>query len=310
MERKLQRISGKIKELSLKHGFTDCGIVPAVKLTEDAVKLREWLDQGMHAGMGYMENHFEKRSNPQLLVPGTKSVIVVLLNYYPDRQQQGENNFLVSKYAYGRDYHSVIKAMLKKLQKSIEDELVPFHGRIFIDSAPVLERALASLAGLGWIGKNANLISPKYGSFCFIGELMVDVELAYNESIIPDFCGSCSKCIDACPTHAIVRDRVIDSRKCISFWTIEHKGAINARLRGKFENRIFGCDICQDVCPWNRKVRPNEVEEFVPIPGLLAMERTDWIEFTEDRFNKIFGKSALLRAGYRGLKRNIEFLTK
>ncbi len=302
-----KELSDKIKKLALHVGFTDCGIAPAAKLTVDAQRLRNWLNNGMHAGMKYMKNYFEKRANPSLLVPGTKSVIVVLLNYFPSEQQNSINNMFVSKYAYGYDYHLVVKSMLKKLRKFINEELIPINGRVFVDSAPVLERALASLAGLGWIGKNANLISPKYGSFCFIGELMVDIELAHNNPI-RDFCGDCTKCIQACPIGAITNNRTIDSRKCISYWTIEYKGSIDESLQQKFENRIFGCDICQDVCPWNRKAKPNNVQEFRPPPGLLSMKRNDWLELTEDRFNELFKNSTVMRTGYTGLRRNIEFV--
>lgn len=308
MELKEEKISEKIKTLAKEVGFTDCGIAPACKLEDDAIKLRRWLNSGMHAGMKYMENHFEKRIHPATLVPGAKSVIVVLLNYYPKGQISGSQKYIISKYAYGRDYHSVIKSMLKRLQHRFEEELTSLSGRMFVDSAPVLERALASLAGLGWIGKNANLISPKHGSYCFMGEIITDVELACNKQSVPDFCGSCTKCIEACPTRAIVADRIIDSRKCISYWTIEHVGSIDPSLKGRFENRIFGCDICQDVCPWNRKSQPGRIKAFYPSPDLLAMTDSDWQEITEERFNDLFKGTALMRAGFKGLKRNIDFV--
>jgi len=309
MRKASHEISDKIKNLAIRSGFTDCGIVPASKLNKDAERLHNWLNSGMHAGMKYMENHFDKRTNPALLVPGAKSVIVVLLNYFPEEQQKRGSNFFISKYAFGCDYHRVIKSMLRKLLESINKELIPLNGRVFVDSAPVLERALASLAGLGWVGKNANLISPKHGSFCFIGEIITDIELACNNKSMPDFCGSCTKCIEACPTNAILPGRLIDSRKCISYWTIEHKDEIDGLLKGKFENRIFGCDICQDVCPWNRKSQPNTIDEFRPSADLINMTGKDWQELTEIRFNELFEGTAVTRAGFEGLIRNIRFVT-
>jgi len=302
-------ISNGIKNLALKSGFTDCGITSAGKLIKDSFRLREWLDAGMQAGMDYMGNHFNERVNPSGLVPGARSVIVVLLNYFPVKQQKVKDNFLMSKYAYGHDYHRIMKSMLRRFLKSINEQIIPIKGRVFVDSAPVLERALARLAGLGWIGKHANLISPKHGSFCFIGELIIDVELSYNTAI-PDRCGTCTKCLQACPTGAIVRDRIIDSRKCISYWTIENRGAIDSSFKGKFENRIFGCDICQDVCPWNHKAKPNAVEEFQLTTDLINMSRNSWIELTEDRFNELFKHTAVMRTKYRGFMRNIEFICK
>ena len=308
MGKNLKEISNRIKELAIGLGFTDCGIAPASQLTQDAARLRKWLEKGMHAGMKYMESYFDKRIDPSLLVPGAKSVIVVLLNYFPEHQQKQENNLILSKYAYGNDYHPVMKTMLRKFMQSINEEITSLQGRIFVDSAPVLERALASMSGLGWVGKNANLISPKHGSFCFIGEIITDIELDYNNQAIPDFCGSCKKCIEACPTNAIVADRVIDGRKCISYWTIEHNGEIESSLKGKFENRIFGCDICQDVCPWNQKARPNKIDAFNPSPDLIKMTSKDWPELTEKRFHELFDKTAVTRAGYKGLIRNIRFV--
>ena len=300
-------ISKKIKELAFKQGFTACGIAPAKELTEDAEHLKNWLGKGMHAGMQYMGNHFAKRIDPGKLVPGAKSVIVVLLNYYPVDIPNESSNLLISKYAYGKDYHKVMKKMLKQLKDTIHTTLKPLAGRIFVDSAPVLERSLAAAAGLGWIGKNANLISPKHGSFVFIGELISDLELDYDNPI-PDYCGGCTKCIRACPTKAIVSDKIIDCRKCISYWTIEHKDQIDESLKGSFNKWIFGCDICQDVCPWNKKTIPHTVDEFTPEPDLLRMLQQDWQELTEDRFEQLFKGSAVNRAGFTGLKRNIRFV--
>lgn len=308
MQSESLEISKKIKQLAIEAGFTACGIAPAGKLTEDAIRLKKWLGEGMHAGMRYMENHFAKRTDPRLLVPGAKSVVVVLLNYYAPDIQQEENNLVISKYAFGKDYHGVMKTLMNRFKETINTNIKPLQGRVFVDSAPVLERAWAAIAGLGWIGKNANLISPKHGSFVFIGELIVNLELAYDKEI-PDYCGGCTKCIQACPTHAITDDRIIDSRKCISYWTIEHKQEIDEQLKGKFRNRIFGCDICQDVCPWNKRVQTHRVEEFQPEPNLIAMLRKDWQNLTKEKFNLLFNSSAVMRTKYEGLKRNVDFVT-
>lgn len=257
--------------------------------------------------MHYMENHFEKRTDPSKLMPGAKSVIVVLLNYFPKPGLTEKDNFIVSKYAYGRDYHKVMKAMLKKLQEAINKDIIANEGRVFVDSAPVLERAWAAKAGLGWIGKNANLISPEHGSFVFIGELLVDVELEYDKAI-KDFCGCCTKCLQACPTNAIVQPRIVDSRRCISYCTIENKGSITETLKGQFQNRIFGCDICQDICPWNRKARVNTIDDFQASPDLFNMTKSDWQNLSEEKYNQLFKGSAVKRAKYEGLMRNIRFV--
>lgn len=301
--------SEKIKQAAAIIGFTDCKIAPADELSEDARNLKTWLSDGMHADMHYMENHFEKRTNPEKLLPGSKSVIVVLLNYYPANKLPDKNNFQISKYAYGRDYHKVMKNKLKKLQKTIHDDIVAHEARVFVDSAPLLEKALAGKAGLGWIGKNANLISPVHGSFVFIGEILLNVELKYDAAI-RDFCGSCTKCIMACPTNAIVKPYVIDSRRCISYWTIENKGSITEKFNGKFRDMIFGCDICQDVCPWNRKSKPHTIDEFKPSPDLVGMTKEKWINLEEEEFNKLFQNSAVKRTKYEGLMRNIMFVGK
>jgi epoxyqueuosine reductase len=302
-------LTNRIKRLARDLGFSACGVAPAGELTEDAVRLKNWLKNSMHADMQYMSNHFDLRTNPSKLVPGAKSAIVVLMNYYPRTIQQEQDNLIISKYAYGKDYHKVMKRMLKHLQRTIEKEIAPLKGRVFVDSAPVLERALAAAAGLGWIGKNAQLISPREGSFVFIGELISDLELHYDKSL-PDYCGGCSRCIQACPTGAIVEDRVIDSRKCISYWTIENKKSeMDNSLKGKFMNRIFGCDICQDVCPWNKKVKPTNTEELHPSPDLISMTYSGWIQLTRDGFDSLFQGSAVKRAGYEGLMRNIRFIT-
>lgn len=301
-------IRNKIKQLALEAGFSDCGIAPAAPLNEDAKRLREWLSKEMHAGMQYMQNHFELRTDPSILVPGAKSVIVLLMNYYPEHEIPSDE-YQIARYAYGRDYHKVIRKMLRQLKRSIEEHIRPLEGRYFVDSAPVLERSLAALAGLGWIGKNANLISPRIGSYVFIAELITDLELPPDKPI-PDYCGGCTKCIHACPTGAILDNKVIDSNRCISYWTIEHKGAIDPELHGKFKDRIFGCDICQEVCPWNRKAVPHKSELLMPSSDLLGMVKNDWHSLTRERFEKLFGHSAVKRAGFEGIVRNIEFVGK
>jgi len=299
-------LSEQIKQKAKSIGFTDCKIAPAEFLKEEAEHLRNWLMNGMHADMHYMENHFEKRTDPAKLMPGAKSVIVVLLNYLPENPLPETNNLIISKYAYGDDYHKVIMTMLKKLHKAIDQEIVEYEGRIFVDSAPLLERALAAKAGLGWIGKNANLISPEYGSFVFIGELLTNIELEYDKPI-RDFCGSCTKCLQACPTNAIIQPKTIDSRLCISYWTIENKGSIKASFKGKIRSRIFGCDICQDVCPWNRKIKSHLVDAFRPSLDLMNMTKKDWRVLSQEKYNHLFKKSAVKRAKYDGLMRNIKF---
>lgn len=296
-----------IKQKSLELGFESCGISKAEKLSEKEAFLKNWLEKGLHATMHYMENHFDKRLDPTKLVPGSKSVISVLLNYFPDRIPSHSDAPVIAKYAYGKDYHFVIKDKLKELLEYINQELVPCDGRFFTDSAPVLDRAWAAKSGLGWIGKNTNLIVPQKGSFFFIGELITDLELVYD-SPIKDMCGSCTKCLQACPTNALVVPYVLDSKRCISFQTIENRHEIPDNLKGKFQNRIFGCDICQDVCPWNKFARPHEVEEFTPQKGVLNLSRRDWEIMDKDQFNTLFKNSPLKRAKFDGLKRNLNFI--
>jgi epoxyqueuosine reductase len=257
--------------------------------------------------MHYMDNNFEKRANPALLVPGSKSVISVLLNYFPSKTQNDPTAPVIATYAYGEDYHKVLKKKLKFLFNFINTNLISIQGRTFVDSAPVLDRAWAARSGLGWIGKNSNLISTKHGSFVFIGSLIIDMELSYDTAI-HDHCGGCTKCIQACPTHAIQEPAVIDSNKCISYLTIENKNNIPEFFKNKFKNRVFGCDICQDVCPWNRKAKPNQVKEFDAIPDLLEMTKEEWNDLDEDKYNLLFKKSAVKRAKYSELKRNIDFI--
>jgi epoxyqueuosine reductase len=299
-----------IKNEALRLGFDACGFAAAEHLIEDAERLQQWLSKGLHSGMRYMENHFEQRTDPRKLVEGSKTVISLLLNYYSDRKQDDPRAPILSKYAYGTDYHFVMKNKMKELFQWIDSNFGPIRGRVFVDSAPVLDRAWAVRAGLGWIGRNSNLINRELGSFVFIGELIIDLEVSYSSIPESDFCGSCSICLDACPTRAILDSRTIDSGKCISYLTIENKGEIPGSFRGKMEHRMFGCDICQDVCPWNNKATPHQVPEFDPPAGLLEMKPTDWSSLDKPTFNNLFRNSAVKRAGFDGLKRNIEFLEK
>ena len=297
----------KIKAEAKRLGFMSCGISKAGFLEDEAPRLEQWLNSNMHGEMSYMANHFDKRLDPTKLVEGAKSVISLTLNYFPEKTQSDLTAPKLSKYAYGEDYHFVIKGKLKELSEFIQIEIGEIEGRAFVDSAPVLDKAWAAKSGLGWIGKNANLITPQVGSFFFIAELIVDLELE-SDSPITDHCGTCTACLDACPTEAIVKPYVVDGSKCISYFTIELKDAIPTGMKGQFEDWMFGCDICQDVCPWNRFSKPHETPEFNPHPDLLEMEKRDWEELTEDVFRKVFQKSAVKRTKFSGLKRNIEFL--
>lgn len=299
--------SSMIKAEAERLGFDGCGISRAEKLREDSQYLQQWLDKGYQAGMAYMENHFEKRVDPTVLVEGTKSIISVIVNYFPSEGQKDQEAPVLSKYAYGADYHDVIRNRLKELLEYINDKIAPCNGRAFVDSAPVLERAWAAKAGLGWIGKNSLLISPKKGSFFFIGSLLVDISLAYDHPI-SDFCGDCTRCIRACPTQAIVSPRVLDSNRCISYLTIENKGVISDEFKDTFQNRVFGCDICQDVCPWNRKSTPHHEKAFDPLPGILQMTRDEWHGMDSAKFKSTFKSSALQRAGFLGIRRNLDFI--
>jgi len=298
--------TAKIKSEAKRLGFLSCGISKAEFLEEQAPRLENWLNKDMHGEMAYMENHFDKRLNPTLLVPDSKSVISLLLNYFPSELQPSET-YKISKYAYGTDYHFIIKDKLKQLMDFISEEIGEVHGRAFVDSAPVLDKAWAAKSGLGWIGKHSNLLTKQLGSFYFIAELIVDLDLEYDTPVT-DHCGSCTACIDACPTNAIVADRVVDGSKCISYYTIELKNEIPTSEKGKFEDWMFGCDICQDVCPWNRFSKPNNEPLFNPHPELLSMTKKDWEEITEDVFQKLFKKSAVKRTKFLGLERNINFL--
>jgi epoxyqueuosine reductase len=300
-----QLIKNKSKEL----GFMYCGISKATFLEEEAHRLETWLNRSYQGKMGYMENHFDKRLDPRLLVPGAKSVVSLLLNYYPEANQQDPSAPKISKYAYGEDYHVVIKDKLFQLFEFIQNEIGEVGGRVFVDSAPVMDKAWAKKSGLGWVGKNANLIHPKHGSFFFIAELILDLELE-PDGPIKDYCGSCTRCIDACPTEAIVEPYVVDGSKCISYLTIELKDQIiPSEFKGKMGNWAFGCDICQDVCPWNRFSKPHNESRFTPSENILGMKQNEWSELTEEIFQELFKNSAVKRTKFDGLKRNIEFLT-
>lgn len=295
----------KIKTEAKRLGFLSCGISQATFLEEEAPRLETWLKKGMQGQMSYMENHFDKRLDPRLLVDGAKSVISLLLNYYPETNQT-DNTYKISKYAYGQDYHHVIKSKLKQLQEFISEEIGEVNGRAFVDSAPVLDKAWAAKSGLGWMGKHSNLLTQQAGSFYFIAELIVDLDLEYD-SPVTDHCGSCTACIDACPTEAIVAPYLVDGSKCISYFTIELKNEIPLSVENKFDDWIFGCDVCQDVCPWNRFSKSHNEPLFNPHPELLSMSKKDWEEITEEVFKKVFKKSAVKRTKFSGLKRNIKF---
>lgn len=296
-----------IKEEAKRLGFDHCGISKASYLEDEAPRLEKWLRNGMHGKMHYMENYFDKRLDPRLLVDGAKSVISFILNYFPETNQR-QDAPKISKYAYGTDYHLVIKEKLKELIFFICENIGEVNGRAFVDSAPVLDKAWAKKGGLGWIGKNSNLLSKEMGSFFFIAELIVDLELEYDEPHAQDYCGTCTRCIDACPTDAIVKPFVVDGSKCISYFTIELKEAIPANV--DTDGWAFGCDVCQDVCPWNRFSKPTKEEKFAPAAGLLEMDERQWHEITEDVFKQMFKNSALKRTDYSGLKRNLRLIKK
>lgn len=295
-----------IKSEAKRLGFLSCGISKAGFLEDEAPRLEKWLTNNMHGEMRYMENHFDKRLDPTKLVEDSKSVISLLLNYYPN-ETQTENTFNVSKYAYGTDYHLVIKDKLKHLLQFIQEDIGDVHGRAFVDSAPVLDKAWAAKSGLGWIGKHSNLLTQQVGSFYFIAELIIDLELDYDTPTT-DHCGTCTKCIDACPTQAITEPYVVDGSKCISYFTIELKEKIPTEMKGKFDDWVFGCDVCQDVCPWNRFSKAHSEPLFNPHPELLSMTKKDWEDITEDVFKDIFKNSAVKRTKFEGLQRNIQFL--
>lgn len=297
-----------VKQYANQLGFDHCGIAKAQLLNEDAKRLEQWLNQDMHGSMQYMANHFDLRIDPTKLVPDAKSVITLLLNYFPEEQQHN-NTPKIAKYAFGKDYHEVIREKLKIFLAMIKKDIGEINGRGFVDSAPVLERSWAQKSGLGWIGKNGNLINKQMGSFFFIATLIVDIELEFDNPFARDYCGSCTKCIDHCPTDAILADKVIDGSKCISYFTIELKDTlIPDAMKGKFDNWMFGCDICQDVCPWNRFSSPNKEANFTPIPEILNFTTNDWEELTEESFKSIFKHSPLKRSKWQGIKRNLSFI--
>lgn len=297
-----------IKDESKRLGFSSCGISKARFLSEEADNFEKWLTKGYQGSMSYLEKNIDKRLDPRLLVPGSKSVISLSYNYFPPKKLIEENNFIISKYAYGKDYHKVLKKKLKKLFASIREKIGEIEGRVFVDSAPIHERAWAKLSGLGWVGKNSLLINKNKGSYFFLAEIICDLELEYDEPVL-NRCGSCTRCIDACPTDAITEAQVIDANKCISYLTIENKENIPEELNGSLTDSIFGCDICQDVCPWNKRSTPHNEKEFLPNKELKKLKRKDWIEITEETFNKIFEGSAVKRTKYKGLTRNIKALT-
>jgi len=303
-------LSAAIKEKAVELGFSGCGFSRAEALPEDARRLEAWLKHGYQARMGYMANHFEKRTDPTKLVEGASTVISLLYNYYTDQVQEDPEAPILSKYAYGKDYHKVMKDKMFVLFDFIKSKHPEAEGRVFVDSAPVLDRAWAYRAGLGWIGKNSNLISRTAGSFVFIGEIILNLELEYNDLPESDFCGSCNRCIEACPTAAILDNRTIDSERCISYQTIENKGEISPDIEPGLSGRIFGCDICQDVCPWNRKAMNHQEPAFEPEKGLLKMSAEDWHILGPEEFEDFFHQSAVQRAGYDKIKRSLASLQK
>ena len=314
----VQKHTNLIKQKAKDLGFEFCGVSQAGFLEEEAPRLENWLKSNMQGEMGYMANHFDKRLDPRLLVDGAKSVVSLLYNYFPaedlakqtteQRSSEEQASYKVSKYAYGRDYHFVIKDKLHLLFEFIQEQIGEVGGRVFVDSAPVMDKAWAKKSGLGWIGKHTNLLNRQMGSFFFIAELIIDLELT-PDAPVKDYCGTCTRCIDACPTDAIVAPYVVDGSRCISYFTIELKDEIPTTVKGQFEDWIFGCDICQDVCPWNRFSKPHQEPLFEPHPDLKGMRKQDWEEITEEVFRELFRKSAVKRTKLKGLKRNIGFVS-
>lgn len=297
--------SSFVKEIADKHGFMSCGISQSGFLEQEAPRLTSWLQQGYHGQMKWMENHFDKRLDTTKLVEDSKSVISLAFNYYPETQQT-QDTPKIAKYAYGEDYHFVLKDKLRMMIDELQQRFGQFHARVFVDSAPVLERAWAAKAGLGWIGKHSLLLSKKQGSFFFLAQIICDVEMAYDAPVT-DHCGSCTACIDACPTEAIIDNHIVDSNKCISYLTIELKEEIPTSFKGQMEDWVFGCDICQDVCPWNRFSKPHSEKRFAPKPAILENNWQDWEEITEDMFKDIFKRSAVKRTKFSGFLRNLRF---
>jgi epoxyqueuosine reductase len=308
MTKNSTKYSQMIKAEATRLGFMACGISKAIFLEDEAPRLEKWLQNNHHGEMNYMENHFDKRLDPRKLVDGAKSVVSLALNYYTDQKQEDPKAPKISKYAYGDDYHDVIKEKLTALLEFIRLEIGEVYGRSFVDSATVLDKIWAKKAGLGWIGKNSNLINKKTGSFFFLAELIIDLELDYHEKSSKDHCGTCTKCIDACPTDAIIAPYIVDGSQCISYLSIELKNEIPKEFKGKMDNWMFGCDICQDVCPWNKFSILHTEPKFIPHDGILDLCQRDWQEITEDTFKKVFKNSAVKRTKFSGLKRNIDFL--
>jgi len=308
MHNQVSKNTAIVKQIAAELGFQFCGISKAGFLENDAKNLESWLKNGFHGEMKYMENHFDKRLDPTLLVEGSKSVVSLLLNYFP-AQKQNPDSFKISKYAYGQDYHLVIKDKLKLFHQKIQKEIGEVNGRFFVDSAPVMDKVWAQKSGLGWMGKNGNIIHPKRGSFFFIAELILDLELD-TDGPIKDFCGTCTKCMDACPTDALNHAYVVDGSKCISYLTIELKDAIPVEFKDKMSDWIFGCDVCQDVCPWNRFSLQHQEPVFNPKSNILNFSKEDWVDISDEIFKDIFTKSAVKRTKFEGLKRNINFVSK
>jgi len=302
-----QQLTNFLKQQSLALGFSSCGISKAEYLEEDAPRLEKWLRNNMHGQMQYMENHFDKRLNPKLLVPGAKTVISLMYNYFPSQVQE-KGTPSISKYAYGKDYHFVIKEKLTELFNRIKEKAGTINGRVFVDSAPVLDKVWARKSNLGWIGKNSNLIHPKKGSFFFLAELIIDLELDYETQQMKDYCGTCTKCIDACPTDAIVADKVVDGSKCISYFTIELKEQIPTSMVDSLKGWLFGCDICQDVCPWNRFSLPHKTKSFEIKEEIRTWSNKEWIEMTEETFDQVFKDSPINRTGYKRIVENAKLL--
>lgn len=306
MSESQDKISKLIRLSAKELGFAACGIARAEHLKEDSSRFRDWLNNGYHASMAYMNRNIDKRLNPALLNEWAQSIIVVIYNYYPDEETQAAGKYKFSKYAFGKDYHIVIKDKLRLLVDAIEEEIGEITARVFVDSAPVLERAWARRTGLGWVGKNSCLINKEMGSFFFIGTIITNLKLTYDQPEKEDHCGNCTRCIDACPNQAIITAGTIDSRRCISYLTIEHKGELPEEYQDKLHSWVFGCDICQDVCPWNRFAKPHSEPVFLPDPAFLNMKDKDWESLDEDTFNELFKGTAVERTGFAALRRNIE----